>query len=158
MSNFASTNVPASMSAMQSNFESVMPAIAKTTEDNSFTIMGALRGIIDLAKEAWKWLTKKELVGNSSIGIGPLGVKLPNKGSGGIVEGPTGAPIPIIAHGGERVVSAQGADVNGSSGGININFYGGVQLDSQQRVEELASRISRMLGRQNELARYGAGY
>lgn len=77
---------------------------------------------------------------------------------GGIVPGPVGKPVPIIAHAGERVVPRSGVD--GGMGGTSpsINFYGTVNMDSQDRVEELARQIGRVLGRQNELASYGAGY
>lgn len=77
---------------------------------------------------------------------------------GGIVPGPIGKPVPIIAHAGERVVPRSGVD--GGMGGTSpsINFYGTVNMDSQDRVEELARQIGRVLGRQNELASYGAGY
>jgi len=80
------------------------------------------------------------------------------KQHGGIIPGPIGAPVPIIAHAGERIVPRTGADV-GAFGGSNvtINFYGGVQMDSEQRVQQLADKIGKMLGRQNELARYGLG-
>ncbi|MCG3203926.1 MAG: hypothetical protein KCHDKBKB_00603 [Elusimicrobia bacterium] len=77
---------------------------------------------------------------------------------GGIIPGPIGAPIPVIAHGGERVVPRSGADSGGMGGGIVINFNGGVVLDSEARTQELAEKIGRMLGRQNELARYGVAY
>lgn len=80
---------------------------------------------------------------------------------GGIVPGPVGAPVPIIAHGGERVVPRSGVDAQGptsSSQAVTVNFYGNVAMDDESRVNELADRIGKILGRQNELARYGAGY
>lgn len=78
---------------------------------------------------------------------------------GGTIPGPIGSPVPILAHAGERVVPRSGVDVNGGGGGgVSINFYGNMSLDSDARVQELADKISRILGRQNELAQYGAGY
>lgn len=80
---------------------------------------------------------------------------------GGIVPGPVGEPVPIIAHGGERVVPRTGVDVNRGGGGgttININFNGTVMMDDESRTKELADRILKILGRQSELARYGTGY
>lgn len=83
-----------------------------------------------------------------------------NFANGGIVNAPVGQPVPIIAHGGEKVVPLGGTDVNGggSGGGSTVNFYGNVNVDSDERVRQLAQQISQILGRQSELARYGAGY
>lgn len=82
-----------------------------------------------------------------------------NFANGGIVNAPVGQPVPIIAHGGERVVPLSGTDVNGGGGGgATVNFYGNLTVDSDDRVRELADQISKILGRTNELARYGAGY
>lgn len=78
---------------------------------------------------------------------------------GGIVPGALGQPVPIIAHGGERITPISGAGSNGLGGGsASINFYGNMTVDSPERVNELAIEIGKILGRQNELARYGAGY
>jgi hypothetical protein len=86
------------------------------------------------------------------------------KEHGGIVPGPIGAPIPIIAHGGE-LITPRGTNTmspfgGGSGGGttVNINFNGGVMMDSPERVAQLATAIEKVLGRKNELARYGVGY
>jgi len=81
-----------------------------------------------------------------------------NRQHGGIIPGPIGAPVPILAHAGERVVPRSGADVGGGTGStVNINITGQLVVDNETRVNELADRIGRMLGRQNELARYGLG-
>lgn len=78
---------------------------------------------------------------------------------GGIINAPIGQPVPIIAHGGERVIPTTGMDVNGGggSGGVSITFTGAVNMDSESRVNELANKIIKIIGRQNELARYGLG-
>jgi phage-related protein len=122
-----------------------------------------------LASSAWSW--GKDLVNNWINGIKEaarnLGGWAKDKfgemtgmyAHGGIIPGPIGAPIPIIAHGGERVVPRSGADSGGGgSGGFSINFYGNISMDSEERIQELADKISRIFGRQNELARYSAGY
>lgn len=84
-----------------------------------------------------------------------FGGEIQTRQHGGIVEGPLGAPVPIIAHGGERVIPRTGVDVNHGSGGFTVNFYGNVTMDSEDRVKQLADRVIKILGRQNELARYG---
>lgn len=78
---------------------------------------------------------------------------------GGFVPGPFSQAVPAILHGGERVIPRLGADVSqgGGGGGVTINITGSFNLDSESRVEELADRIIRILGRQNELASKGIG-
>ena len=77
---------------------------------------------------------------------------------GGIVPGPVGQPMPIIAHGGERI-TPRGSNIQapfaGGGGGVTINMNGQIVMDTPERVKELAEAVIRILGRQNELARYG---
>ncbi len=75
------------------------------------------------------------------------------KQHGGLVPGPTYAAVPILAHGGERVVPAMGAGAGGS--GITLNIYNPV-IDDSSRIDELSRRISYNIGRQEELIRQGA--
>jgi hypothetical protein len=77
---------------------------------------------------------------------------------GGIVPGPVGQPVLATVHGGERIVPRSGVDGGGGGGGATINFYGDLTVDSDERVQQLADQIIKIMGRQNELARYGAGY
>lgn len=145
----------------------------KAIEAITGLVSGVTDKIANMAKDAWNW--GKNLVTNYINGIkenikmlGSAGMQVAEKMGlmdlfrehGGIIPGPVGAPMPVVAHGGERVIPRSGSDTNGnnSSGGVTVNFYGSVQLDSPERVQELADKISRILGRQNELARYGAGY
>lgn len=104
---------------------------------------------IDGIKNALRALGDNSKVIAEKMGFGGLFAH------GGIVPGPIGAPVPIVAHGGERIIPRTGVDEMGGGGGVTINFYGGVSMDSEERVNELAERISDILGRQNELARYG---
>ena len=133
-----------------------------------------MRDAIEQQETAWGNLTKK--IGGAISKLGEWIKKqlevpeayqgsrhqnfTPSHQHGGIVDGPIGAPVPIIAHGGERVVPRSGVDVNGGVGGgaVNINFNGNVSIDSEDRVRQLADQVGRILGRQNELSRYGAGY
>lgn len=125
-------------------------------------IIGPIKNIID-------WLGKavdkaKELIGKAGE-LAKKGLKIAglNFQHGGIVPGPVGAPVPIVAHGGERI-TPRGSNTNapfangGAGGGVTINFSGPVSMDSESRVQELADRIIRQLGRQNELSRYGVGF
>lgn len=127
-------------------------------------IVNPIRTIIEWVEKAIEKL--KEWFGTKGSGGDMGGVDnrkhggtIPTGQHGLIVPGRQGDAVPIIAHAGERVVPRTGADV-GTGGGqnININFYGGVSLDSGDRVNELARQVARVLGRQTELARYGAGY
>jgi tape measure domain-containing protein len=108
-------------------------------------VIGALRSMIDMARSA------------ASAVAG--GLKIPGFQHGGFVPGAYSQPVPAILHGGERVISRTGVDVNnggtGGGGGVTINFNGSVALDSDDRVKELADRIISVLGRQNELAGKG---
>lgn len=97
----------------------------------------------------------------AEIMLGKMGISMGDLkfAHGGIVPGPIGAPVPIIAHGGERITPRSGVESGGGmAGGVTINMYGNMSLDSEQRVEELANKIINILGRQNELARYGVGF
>jgi len=87
--------------------------------------------------------------------------KLPGFQHGGFVPGSYGDAVPAILHGGERIVPRNGVDVNNSGSStpsVSINISGTFNLDSDDRVDELAQRIIRILGRQNELASKGVGF
>ena len=77
-----------------------------------------------------------------------------------MIPGGIGEAVPIIAHGGEMVTPATG--VIGGRGignmGITININGTINMDTEERVKELAQQIIRILGRQNELAKWGVGF
>ncbi len=77
---------------------------------------------------------------------------------GGIVAGPIGAPVPIVAHGGETITPLGGQSKTGQQANINININGSFVLDSPERINDLAKRISSILGRQMELSYLGSGW
>jgi len=80
---------------------------------------------------------------------------------GGIVPGDVGKPVPILAHGGERILprgSNIDAPFGGGGGGVTINMTGPIVMDSEERTAQLADKILRILGRQNELSRFGVGF
>lgn len=60
-----------------------------------------------------------------------------------------------LLHKGERVVPKTGADVAGStSSTATVNFYGNLSVRSESDINEIASKVSRILGRQSELERW----
>jgi phage-related protein len=110
-------------------------------------VIGAIRGVISAAE--------------GMAGRVKGGLKIPGFQHGGFVPGVFNQPIPAILHPGERVLSRTGTDVNpgsGGGGGVTLNFTGPISLDSDTRVQELADKIIRILGRQNELASKGVGF
>lgn len=87
-----------------------------------------------------------------------LGMKTARKlQHGGIVPGMPNQAVPMMLHGGERVVSSTGADA-GLSRTVTVNFNGNMVVDNPERVRQVAAEVVRLMGRQNELARLGAGY
>ena len=79
---------------------------------------------------------------------------------GGIVPGQVGQAVPIMAHGGERIMP-RGSNTQapfgggGGGGGVTVNMNGPITMDSPERVKELAGEIIKIMGRQSELSRYG---
>jgi hypothetical protein len=111
-------------------------------------VVGAIRGLISAAQDLASRAAK--------------GLKIPGFQHGGFVQGSYSQAVPAILHGGERVVPRTGTDVNsggmvGGGGPVTINISGSFNLDSESRVQELANKISDVLGRQNELAGKGIG-
>lgn len=75
---------------------------------------------------------------------------------GGYVPGGINDAVPMVLHGGERVIPRNGTDVNqGLQSSVNININGSFQLDSPGRVNELAQTVIDMINRQNEIASKG---
>ena len=145
------------------------PAVTKALENVG-------KAADEAAKSGWQKLADKigEVVKNlaefitkhsnaTKIGIGLPGFNLWGGQHGGIVPGPVGQAVPIMAHGGERI-TPRGSNANapfanqGLGGGVTINMSGNFNMDSEARVKELADRIIRILGRQSELSRYGVGF
>ena len=84
---------------------------------------------IDVVKDAVSWVSKL-LDKMSQIG-GDIGGKVKSKlgfEHGGIIPGAIGQPVPIIAHGGERVIPASRAN-SGGSGSYTININNPVVSD-----------------------------
>jgi len=64
--------------------------------------------------------------------------------AGGVVPGPIGTPVPIIAHAGEKVVPAPatgGSNIGGGNGGINFNIYVGLYAGSEIEKRNIAREL-----------------
>lgn len=70
---------------------------------------------------------------------------------GGIVPGPIGKPMPIIAHGGERIVPSR--DPSGGAITVNIN---NPSVRSEGDIQAIANQVKEILGQRNRFARLGA--
>ena len=70
---------------------------------------------------------------------------------GGTVPGPIGQPIPIIAHGGERVIPSRD---RGGGGNTTINFYGATVREDAD-LNRIAQKVNAILGQQQRLKRLG---
>jgi hypothetical protein len=71
-------------------------------------------------------------IGNISL----IGEKVPEMATGGIVPGPIGQPIPIIAHGGETVTPV------GGNGGITNNFnINGMTVRDESDIYKIARKL-----------------
>lgn len=117
-------------------------------------VVGAFNAVVDAISRAISALQR-------GISAGAAAGKNISFQHGGFVPGSYNQPVPAILHGGERVIPRTGVDVNhgsGTGGGVTINFSGPVSMDSEERVNDLAERITSMLGRQNELAAKGVGF
>lgn len=76
---------------------------------------------------------------------------------GGIVPGGAGDAVPALLHGGERVVSRTGSDVNtqGSSSGTTVNLIIEGDVNSMDMVQSIVDAVKGALGRDSELAQLG---
>lgn len=140
--------------ALKNTFEaikSVVGSVAGFFIDKFNAIKGAVEAVIGAISrliEAAQNLAKRAAGG----------LKIPGFQHGGYVPGSYSEAVPAILHGGERVIPRTGVDVNqAQSPSVSINISGNFNLDSQERVNELADRIIGILGRQNELAAKGLG-
>lgn len=126
------------------------------------SIRNRFQGLID---SAWTWGKdlanqfingiKNLIPGWNLLGGFNISSLFPSEQHGGIIPGPVGAPIPILAHGGERVIPQSGVN-NNAGGPVNINFYGGQNFNDQQQRNSIMNEIVRMIGRNNELSMLGA--
>ncbi len=160
MSNFKTAvdtgkpDVEKAVASLTSSVDSNMATMAKGATGHGNDL---IQNLIDGMKSKLKEM-KANPIGNLLLQMSPLQGILPFLQHGGIVPGPAGAPVPIIAHGGELVTPQGGGSGGSQQSNININFSGTYVLDSPDRVNDLAKRISAILGRQMELSYLGAGW
>jgi len=101
----------------------------------------------DLAEKLSPWKLLKGwgmILLRSQLGIPPFQF-------GGIVPGMRNQPVPIIAHGGERVIPA--GEVTGGNFIVNIN---NPVVREQEDINRIARAVSEVLGRRNIHGRLGA--
>ncbi len=139
---------------MGENLVSQVETSAKKAGESLFT--GFVSGAVNLVKEA----VHKGL----SVGLaGPAGQmyemwrqgKIPGMQTGGIVPGPIGQPVPIMAHGQEEVVPfGKGRSGGGSSGAVNLNvyvgLYAGSEIEKRRIAEALYNQLVLIAGSQNK--------
>ncbi len=138
-----------------------MPKIESNTVGPLARIKNAFQDVINKIGD---FMNKQAEAAKSSPGAGWPSISnyLPHGAHGMTVPGGPGEAVPIIAHGGERIVPSGGetggGTYGGNNGGVNITFTGAVNMDSDQRVQQLADKVIAVIGRQNELSRYGVGF
>ena len=70
---------------------------------------------------------------------------------GGIVPGPVGQPIPIMAHGGERIVPSRE-----TGGGENVTININANVHEQNDINKIAQAVSNVLGKKTRWSAMGA--
>jgi len=126
------------------NYQNIADTYGKLSDDLSFeNIMG------DVGEKIWDWTEKlfppisKEESGQPSWF---------NFQHGGIIPGLRNQPIPIIAHGGERVIPA--GEV-ASEGNITVNINNPT-VRSQEDINSIAREVSNVLGQRQKFSRLGS--
>ena len=76
---------------------------------------------------------------------------LPNRQFGGIVPGPVGQPVPIMAHGGERIVPSR----EPSGGNITVNINNPV-VREENDIQRIVDAVSKSLGQRTRFSKMGA--
>lgn len=80
---------------------------------------------------------------------------IPAYAHGGLTPGMSNTAIPAILHGGERIIPREGSSVNNTNNNASVNIYGTVNVRDDKDIDKLARKIAGMMGRSNELARFG---
>ena len=80
---------------------------------------------------------------------------IPGFQTGGVVPGPIGAPVPVLAHAGERIIPAGIASSTGVGGGgitfeVNIGLYAGAETEKREIAKELYGALVRTALAQNK--------
>ena len=93
-------------------------------------------------QEAWGWLMSQ---GEPSLPVGPKYGKTFQ--FGGIIPGPIDMPVPIIAHGGEEVITSVERTTGMGRGEVSINFNRDVNIYSKVDLIRFSRRIGKEVQR-----------
>lgn len=117
-------------------------------------IEGLKNKVVGLAKNvAWGTLENLPAIGPEVKLLEAIGVI--KKQTGGIVPGPIGAPVPILAHGGETVIP-QGLSARGSGAGSSITFnvymgmYAGTETEKRNVAKQLYASLLQLAQSQHK--------
>ena len=102
-------------------------------------IMAILIGIINAIRNVINVMFKAgAAIGNFLSGKGFTtqgALQIPSFDTGGVVPGPVGSPMPIIAHGGERVIPTKGGNSSGEQIVMNVTYN--VNVSDKREFENM---------------------
>lgn len=149
---------------IQTVLDSIKQAFSSKLEESKGFISSFAEGAVGLfnkVKGAIDGLISRlsDLKNKAGEALGSVKGKLGFK-HGGTIPGGFNDAVPTILHGGERVVSHTGSDVNqgGGGGGVNINLTIEGDVNSMDMVERITQAVKDSIGRDDELSRYGVGF
>jgi len=122
-----------------------MDAALETSESVWSRLGDAIKGVISKIRE-YTTLDKGDDSGYRGLGA---------MQHGGTIPGAFNQPVPIIAHGGERVIPKTGTDVNAGGGGMTLNLTIQGDVNSEDMLDRIVDSVKSALGRDNELAAQG---
>ncbi len=93
-----------------------------------------------LTPEAHEAIRKGLEAGTITPAMLPSSYRLPSMQYGGIVPGPIGAPIPVMAHGGEEFAGV------GKSFGRSLNVYIGSFMGDESSLRAFSSKLKEIMG------------
>lgn len=139
-----------------SKFNAIEVAVRKAADAISWLI-GKYKELVDFV--SGNEIAKRFLSEGFKMSLGSINpfLGMISKQHGGIVPGGAGDAVPALLHGGERVVSRTGTDVNtgGSSSGTTVNLIIEGDVNSMDMVRNIVDAVKGALGRDSELAQLG---
>lgn len=130
--------------------------LVQMAENAANSWIGAINSIIGALNKIQIRIPSVAGFGGFSFGINIPKVdeiSLPRFEHGGIVPGPAGVPVPIIAHGQERILPQSNSRGGNSGGNITINIFNPVMSSRTDvtMVKEQLDKVVRGLVRDNKL-------
>jgi hypothetical protein len=127
-------------------------------------LMGSTGSVEQASNDALNKLNSEYLAGKITAQqygdrydvLNPVSTKPKGYAFGGIIPGPIGAPVPIIAHGGEQFLGKAG----GSAGGV-ININVGNLMGDEVSLRSFARKVNGYIGenqRRNSFGHINRGY